>query len=267
MSRTLGIAGLGAVGRAVAERVAADLSGYTLTAVTARRHDRARSFLDELGLSSAVVRPEEVAQRADVVVECAPPSLFRLIAEPVVSRGGTLVALSAGALLDSWDLVDEAERTGATIRVPSGALLGLDAVQGAAQGRVESVTMVTRKPAAGLSKAPLVVEQGLDLESIAEPLQVFAGTAREAIARFPANLNVAVALSLAGIGPDRTMLEVWADPALDRNTHRVIVRADSADLDFSVSNVPTENPATGRLTALSVIALLKKMSSALQVGT
>jgi aspartate dehydrogenase len=78
---------------------------------------------------------------------------------------------------------------------------------------------------------------------------------------------VAVALSLAGIGPDRTELEIWADPALTRNTHRIDVVAEAATFSMSIENVPSENPKTGRITALSVIALLRKRASALQVGT
>ena len=97
---------------------------------------------------------------------------------------------------------------------------------------------------------------------------VFSGTAREAAAGFPANVNVAAALALAGIGPDRTTMEIWADPGVDRNIHRIEVEADAARLSFQIENVPSvENPKTGRLTPLSVIALLKKLASPLAIGT
>ena len=104
-------------------------------------------------------------------------------------------------------------------------------------------------------------------ESITEPLKIFDGTAREAAKGFPANLNVAVALSLAGIGPDRTRLEIWADPALTRNVHRVEVDSDSASFTMTIENIPSDNPKTGRITALSVIAYLRKQGAALRVGT
>jgi aspartate dehydrogenase len=115
--------------------------------------------------------------------------------------------------------------------------------------------------------APYLVENNIDIEHITEPLKIFDGTAREAAKGFPANLNVAVALSLAGIGPDRTRLEIWADPALTRNTHRIEVESDSARFSASIENIPSENPKTGRITALSVIAYLRKQRSALRVGT
>jgi aspartate dehydrogenase len=127
--------------------------------------------------------------------------------------------------------------------------------------------MVTRKPVMGLAGAPYIVENNIDIERITEPLKIFEGTAREAAKGFPANLNVAVALSLAGIGPDRTKLEIWADPALTRNVHRVDVESDSARFSMSIENIPSENPKTGLITALSVIAYLRKLSASLRVGT
>jgi aspartate dehydrogenase len=98
-------------------------------------------------------------------------------------------------------------------------------------------------------------------------LRVFSGSAREAAKGFPANLNVAAALSLAGIGPDRTVLEIWADPTVTRNTHRIEVDSDSASFSMTIENIPSENPRTGRITALSVIALLRKLSAPVRVGT
>ena len=96
---------------------------------------------------------------------------------------------------------------------------------------------------------------------------MFSGSAREAARGFPANLNVAVALALAGIGPDRTEVEVWADPTVTRNTHTIVVRSDVADLTMTIENVPSENPRTGRITALSVIRLLRKRGARLRVGS
>ena len=89
---------------------------------------------------------------------------------------------------------------------------------------------------------------------------MFRGSPREAAVGFPANLNVAVSVSLAGIGPDRTTLEIWADPALERNIHRVEVDSDSASFSMEIQNIPSANPKTGRITAQSVIAALRKLT-------
>src|SRR5580704_10105228 len=185
----------------------------------------------------------------------------------MLAAGKSVMVLSAGALLPHPDLIALARERGGQIIVPTGALLGLDAVTAAAEGRIRSVRMVTRKPPNGLAGAPYLVANNISVDNLREPKRVFAGTAREAAAGFPANVNVAAALALAGIGPDRTLMEIWADPALDRNCHSIEVDADSARFTLSIENIPSENPRTGRITALSVLAALRKLHAPLRVGT
>src|SRR3954470_8787709 len=261
------VAGLGAIGRKVAEALDRGIDGLTLAAVSAQNPDKHRSWLAGLAAPPKLLPINELADAADIVVECAPAALVRSIVAPFVTRGKTAIVLGAGALLDNEDLIDLARQHGGQIVVPTGALIGLDAVGAAAVGNIHSVRMVTRKPVQGLAGAPYIVEHNIDIERITEPLKIFEGTAREAAKGFPANLNVAVALSLAGIGADRTRLEIWADPGVTRNTHHIVVDADSARLDMTIANVPSENPKTGRITALSVIATLKKLHAPLRVGT
>ncbi len=185
-----------------------------------------------------------------------------------VGKGRIFMPLSCGQLLDHMDLVERAAATGARIVVPTGALLGLDAVRGEAEGDIESVTMVTRKPPGGLEGAPHLVENNIDVSNLSAPLLVFDGTARDAVKGFPANVNVAVALSLAGIGPDRTTIQIWADPGVSRNTHTIKVEADSVRFEMTIENVPSKaNPRTGALTPLSTIAALRGLVQPLKVGT
>ena len=262
------VAGLGAVGMAVVAALEAGLPGCVLAAVSARDLEGARGRLaGTLARPVPVVPLEELEPLADLVVEAAPAALLPAIAEPFLRAGKGVVVLSAGALLRAEHLIALAREGGGQITVPTGALLGLDAVAAAAEGVIHSVRMVTRKPVRGLVGAPYLVENNIAIADIREPLRVFKGTPREAAIGFPANLNVAVALSLAGIGPDRTELEIWADPALTRNTHRIEVEADSASFSMSIENIPSENPKTGRITALSVVACLRKMGAPLRVGT
>ena len=266
-SLRVAIAGLGPIGKKVAEALDRGIDGMVLAAVSAQNPDKHRDWLEGLAKPPAVLPIEALADVADLVIECAPSRLLRSIVSPFVGSGKTAVVLSAGALLDNEDLIELAKQHGGQIVVPTGALIGLDAVTAAAVGTIHSVRMVTRKPVAGLNGAPYIVENKIDIERITEPLRIFEGTAREAAKGFPANLNVAVALSLAGVGPDRTRLEIWADPALTRNVHRVEVDSDSARFSMSIENIPSENPKTGRITALSVIAFLRKQRASLCVGT
>ena len=151
--------------------------------------------------------------------------LLDRICRPMLEAGKAVMVLSGGALLPRPDLVDLAKAHGGQIIVPTGALLGLDAVTAAAEGHINSVRMMTRKPPGGLAGAPYLEANRISVEGLNEAKRVFAGTAREAAAGFPANVNVAAALSLAGIGPDRTMMEIWADPTVERNCHTIEVDA------------------------------------------
>jgi aspartate dehydrogenase len=263
----VGLAGLGAVGLGVARRLEAGIPGLALVAVAVRDQDKARRNLPDAGTRIPLMAAEALAQVSDIVVEGLPPALFRGVALSVIDAGKIFMPLSVGQLLEHWDLVERTKRTGARILVPTGALLGLDAVRAAAEGTIRSVTMITRKPPNGLEGAPYLVERGISLKDLNEPRKIFDGTAREGARGFPANVNVAAALSLAGIGPDKTRLEIWADPGLDRNTHRIEVDADTARFSMMIEGVPSENPRTGRIVPLSAIAALRGLVAELKVGT
>jgi len=262
----IGLAGLGAVGLEVARHLIAGVSGLTLAAIAVRDAEKARRALPQLD-SIAIKPATALADDCDVVVECLPPALFREIAISAIDKGRIFMPLSVAQLLDNWDLVERAKQKGARILPPTGALLGLDAVRAAAEGTVHSIKMITRKPPGGLEGAPYLRERNITLVGLDKPLKLFEGTAREGARGFPTNVNVAAALSLAGIGPDRTRLEIWADPALTRNTHCIEVEADTARFTMSIEGVPSENPRTGRLVPLSTVAALRGLVSELKVGT
>lgn len=265
----LGIAGLGTIGLAVAKRVDAGEAGnMVVSAVSARNTQKAADNIATFAHRPGIVPIGEIGEHCDVVLECAPRSVFDVLAASAISNGCIFIPLSVGALLDRPELVDQARASGAKIVVPTGALIGLDAVKAIAQGTVTSITMVTRKPPRGLKGAPHIAATGVDLDSVSEPVKVFSGTAREAAKGFPANVNVAAALGLAGIGPDRTMVEIWADPTVQHNTHSIMAKSDSSDFTMTIQNIPTEeNPPTGKITALSALATLQRLTSPLVVGT
>ncbi len=268
MPLRVAIGGFGAIGKVVARRLDRGIDGLALTAVSARDMALAEAAMAGFARKVPVVPLAQLWEDADIVVECAPALLLREIAEPALAHGRKLIVLSCGALLDNFDLVELARRHGGRILVPTGALLGLDAVAAAAEGEIARVHMITRKPPGGLAGAPYLEQHGISIEGLDTAKCVFAGSAREAARGFPANVNVAAALALAGIGPERTTVEIWADPEVTRNIHRIEVEAEAARLSMQIENVPSaENPKTGRLTPLSVVAALKKLASPLSVGT
>jgi aspartate dehydrogenase len=268
MTLRVAIGGFGAIGRVVAQHLDRGIEGLALAAVSARDVARTESAMAGFARPAPVLPLARLGEEAAIVVECAPAAVLREVAEPALAHGRLVMVLSCGALLDNFDLVDLARRHGGRIQVPSGALLGLDAVVAAAEGGISRVHMITRKPPRGLAGAPYLEANAIDLAGLSEPKRVFTGTAREAARGFPANVNVAAALALAGLGPDRTTIEIWADPAVTRNIHRIEVEAEAARFTMQIENVPSaENPRTGRLTALSVVAALKKLTAPLAMGT
>jgi aspartate dehydrogenase len=229
MALRVAVGGFGAIGKVVAAALDEGIDGLSLSAVSARDAKRAEAAVAEFATPVPVVPLDRLWQEADVVVECVPAKHLRAIAEPALANGRMLVTLSCGALLDNFDLTELARQHAGRILVPTGALIGLDAVQAAALGGgIRSVQMITRKPPNGLDGAPYLVEHGIDVTGLNAAKRVFVGNAREAARGFPANVNVAAALALAGIGPERTTIEIWADPEVSRNTHRIEVEADSA---------------------------------------
>jgi aspartate dehydrogenase len=264
---TVGLVGLGAIGRRVCEALDAGLPGLRLVGATARAREKAETFLKALGAPVPFLSLDALVAACDVVVEASTQAHLQEVAPRALGAGRDLVVLSCGALLGRHDWVALAEQNGARILVPSGAIGGLDAVKGGAVGPITSVTMESRKAPAGWAGAPWIVQQKIDLEAIREETLLFEGPATAACPAFPANVNVLAALSLAGIGPERTTTRIYAVPGLTRNTHRISVEGEFGSFQLEVRNVPSENPRTGRLSYLSTIALLRDLGATLRVGT
>jgi aspartate dehydrogenase len=263
----IAIGGLGAIGRVLARRLADGMPGLALACIAARDKAKAQAWLEAERIACPIVEFAAFPQHADLAVECAPAAVLEQICRPMLEAGKAVMVLSCGALLPRPELIELAKAHGGRIIVPTGALIGLDAVAAAAEGTIHAVRMTTRKPPNGLAGAPYLVANKISVDGLNEAKRVFSGTAREAAAGFPANVNVVAALALAGVGPDRTMIDIWADPAVDRNCHTIEVDADSARFSMSIENVPSENPKTGRIVALSVLATLRKLHAPLRVGT
>src|SRR3984885_2841412 len=195
MTQTVAIGGLGAIGLKLARALDAGVDGLQLIAVAARDLAKATANVRGFQTPPQVVPLDRLAE-ADIVVEAAPAEVFEKIAIAAIEAGRIFVPASVGALLPRMYLVRRAQETGARIVVPTGALLGLDAVRAAAEGPIESVTIETRKPPSGLVGAPYLQNNGIDVMEMTKATLVFEGNALEAAAGFPANLNVAAALAL-----------------------------------------------------------------------
>jgi len=234
----------------------------TLLDLAASLTGTVRTFTDPARLPEAT---------PDVIVEAASPVVVRTASEAWLAAGCDVLVMSVGALADEALLgrLDAAARSsGRAVLVPSGAIGGLDAIRAARLGGLDAVELRTTKAPRALAGAPGIAAAGIDLDLIDGPMVVFEGTAREAVVAFPANLNVVAALSLAGIGPDRTRVVLVADPAETRNVHEIRASGAFGELRLWFANLPSpENPKTSALASLAALALLRRRTEAIQVGS
>jgi aspartate dehydrogenase len=265
----VGLAGFGTAGQEVARRlVAGAIEGVTLSAVTARDLAKARANAGKLTPAPAVVPLEHLPHHAEVIAECATAEALPQILRVCLGAGRTVLVVSAAGLLDLPDAEQLARNAGGRLRIANGALPGLDSLRCAREGSIRSVRLTSRLRPDSLAHEDYVLGLGLDFGSRlpSGPVRVFQGSAREAAAAFPRHFNVAVALSIAGIGFDRTVVEVFADPEVEGAVHQVDVDAEDIGLSMISRNRPSANPRTSRIVAPSIVAGLRAMVAPLVAG-
>jgi len=256
----IGLLGCGNIGRILADAIDGGEVECSLVAVFDQDIQRARELADSLRGSPRVSEDfEGLLQDTDLVVEAASQDAVKEYGVKVIESGKDLLIMSVGALVDGAlfnELTQLINKTGRMIYVPSGAIAGLDGIKAANTKGIDSVELTTRKP-------PVELGATTDKEIV-----VYDGSAREGIKKFPKNVNVAATLSLAGIGFDKTKLRIIADPKMERNVHEICVKGTFGEFNVKMENLPSpNNPKTSYLAAMSAIATLKEINSALRLGT
>ncbi len=273
MTLGIGLIGCGAIGTVLARAIdEGHVGDARLVVVFDRNIEKAWGLAQKLRNKPKVAMAfEELLKCEDVklVVEAASQEAVRAYAVDVLRAGKDLMIMSAGALVDH-ELTSEISRTAKEnhrkVYVPSGAIAGLDGVKASAIGKIDRVILTTRKPLDALKDNSYFKEKfGGKVE---KPTVIYEGPAMEACRLFPANVNVAATLSLAGTGAEETVVKVIVDPTLKRNVHEIEVRGEFGNLMVYVENVPSaENPKTSYLAAFSAVATLRKITEPLIVGT
>ena len=269
----ISLIGVGSIGRYLIEGVHAGAAGK-IDLVSIADVPAMQATLTALAaLTGCRVTTEPLdllADKPDLVVEAASQAAVRQYAMGLLEGGVDVMVMSVGALADGAflrALTETAERLGRRVHVPAGAIGGLDVLRAASLDGLDEVTLVTSKPPRALAGAPFFEQNAVDLDAITTRTVIFEGPAAQAVKLFPANVNVAAALSLAGIGPERTRMQVVADPGLDRNVHEVVARGGFGEMRLRLANVPSPaNPKTSFLACLSGLATLRRLSNPLQVG-
>ncbi len=255
----IALIGCGVIGGVIAEAVRKGEISAAIDLIYDLNQEKARETSRGLRGAKVVEGIEDILDsEVDLVIEAASQEAVRQYALDILRAGKDLMIMSVGALANE-DFLKEAKRIAgekdAKVYIPSGAIGGLDALRSAASGEVHEVSLTTTKPPGSL---------GLKIK---ERKVVYEGNAREAIKRFPANINVAAALSLAGLGVNETKVTIIADPKVEKNIHEIWAKGDFGEFHFRVENLPSpENPRTSYLAALSAIAMLKRITSSMEVG-
>ncbi len=209
-------------------------------------------------LNADVCSIEEAAAEADFLAECAVAEAVGNVLEAAVHHHKDCLILSVSGLMGHPELFEKAKANGVHIRIPSGAICGLDGIRAAMEAGLHTVTLSIRKPPQGIEGAPYLLENGIDIDRITEAKLVFEGNALEAVEAFPATVNVASALSIVGIGPLETKVRIIADPMATENSHEIRAEGAFGRLQTVTTNLPSpRNAKSSYLASLSAAAELR----------
>lgn len=264
MSRmTVGLVGCGNIGADLCIALQRGAIPARIVALCDTNEERAKVLQRSFQLEAEVTSLEKAAETADFLIEAAVSDAVEAVVKAAIQHRKDCLIMSVGGLMQRPELMEQAKANNVCIRVPSGALCGLDGIRAAMEGGLHCVTLTTRKPPKGLEGAPYLVEKGIDLSNLQDALTVFEGTALEAVKAFPANVNVAAALSLAGVGPVETRVKVVADPRATENSHEITAEGAFGRLQAKTVNLPSpRNAKSSYLASLSAVAELRAAAEA-----
>jgi aspartate dehydrogenase len=264
----VGLVGCGNIASDLCEAMADGRIMAEVSALTDVDADKAERLRQQYKLNAVIGTLDETAAACDFLVEAAVAATVPDVVRTAAKHGVDCLIMSLGGLMLNPDLFGVARQGNVLICQPSGAICGLDGIRSAMQAGLDSVTLTTCKPPAGLKGAPYLVNNGISLDGLTEPFVVFDGSALDAVKAFPANVNVAAALSLAGIGAERTKVRVVADPAATTNSHEIVAIGPFGELRAVTNNRPSpKNPKSSYLASLSAIAELRAAAVRFDAGS
>ena len=271
--KRIGVIGCGTIGSELALAIDSRKVDGELIALFDASQDAINTLATRLKIRPVLARniEEFITNNMDIVVEAASQDAVRKYASLVLENNHDLMIMSIGALLDSDlhdDLISVAKKHDRRIYLPTGAIAGIDTIR-SVKHLLKEVTLTTTKNPKGLEGAPYFKTHTIDLKKIKKSKIVYEGKAEDAVKFFPANINVAAVLSLAGIGGRKTNVRIIADPKTKVNTHEITAKGSFGEMHFQVKNVPSPtNPKTSYLAILSAIECLRSIcDDRISIGT
>jgi aspartate dehydrogenase len=265
----IGIIGCGTIGSQVAHACQGILKDKVeLAALCDIDVDKAIAMRKTLKKHPEILDQAKLIKKCGLVVEAASAKISGDVLSKCVKSGRDCMIMSVGGIAGKGKLIKMAEDKGVKVYIPSGALCGVDGLKSSSVGRIDSVTLTTRKPPKGLEGAPYLKEKGIDLSGITGETVIFEGTAEDAIKGFPKNVNVSAVLSMAGLGTSKTRVRIVTSPDYTKNTHEVEIAGECGKIFTRTENVPSKaNPKTSELAVFSAIATLLGITNSVRVGT
>lgn len=266
----IGIVGCGAIGTSLAKAI---VSNFSTKAELASLYDieieKAYNVASKFNKKLAALNLEDLISRVDLVIEATKADTAFDIAKRSVFNSRDIMVMSVGGILEYYkELNVLAQEKGVRVYLPSGAICGIDGLKAANCGKISKVILTTKKPPNAFLGVPYVVKNKIRLDNIDKDTVIFEGSAFQAVKAFPQNINVAATLSLAGIGPEHTLVRIVASPGIGRNTHEIEIEGDAGRIITCSENViHPDNPKTSYLAVLSAIATLKQILEPIKIGT
>lgn len=265
--KTIGLMGCGTIGTHLAMAIdSGRVANASLTGLFDIVDGNARALKTRLKSTPQVYDNFDrfVDSNADIIIEAASQQAVKNFANQIIESGKDLMVMSVGALADTLFLAELLQLTPirngqSKIYVPSGAIAGIDAIR-SVRHIADSISITTKKSPKALAGAPFFTTRNVSLDNITKVTEIYEGSAVEAVKLFPANVNVAAVLSLAGIGVEKTMVRILADPEATTNQHEIVATGSFGEIKISVNNVTAPgNPKTSFLAVLSAIECLRSI--------
>ena len=263
----VGIVGCGTIGTKLAHAVQSQFSRHAIVSyLIDLDRGKAKGLSKSLKSKPRLVSLKVLVQKSDLIIESASHAAVHQLL-PLASRyRKKIMILSVGGLLNNRGIA--LDRLRSLLYVPSGAVAGIDALLAGHQGKLNRVVITTRKPLRSFESAPYFKGRAERFRMISKPTLIFEGSALEAVRAFPENVNVAATLSLAGIGPKKTRVRLYASPTYKMNSHEIEIQGRFGCIRTLTENVPSNgNPKTSALAVYSAIACLEKIFSPVKIGT
>jgi len=267
----IGIAGCGAMGSSLAKIIVSDFSDKAQL-VSLYDIDMQKSYT----LANIVNNPrlvalnlEDLINKVNLVIEATKPESSFDIAKKTILARRDIIIMSVGGIIDHYkELEVLAEQKNARIFIPSGAICGIDGLKAAGRGKINKVTLTTKKPPKAFLGLPYILKKKIRLDNLKDDVVLFEGDAHFASRYFPQNINVAATLSIVGLGADNTRVRIIASPNITRNVHEIEIESDSGKIFTRTENIiHPDNPKTSYLAVLSAVAVLKYIFYPIRIGT